>query len=224
MRFLDYSLFFFLGMVFGALLFHLIWGGSFNKIEPMPEAKQSISLEQIREVSKLITVEGEYSNIHEYKDFGYKELSFLSKKALVRIKAKVSVGYNLDKAEFIADENTKTLTIRNLPEPEILSIDHNLEYYDIQEGMFNSFNERELSSIGSTGLAQLRKNVERGPLMAKAREQGLERLGLIRVLAEGGGWKVIVESEETMPVDADSSIQPLPLRELDKKPARQGDF
>lgn len=43
----------------------------------------------------------------------------------------MTIAYDLSKIEFEVDEETKTLTILNIPEEEI-KINPDLEYYDIQ--------------------------------------------------------------------------------------------
>ena len=148
MRFFDYLLFLFLGVLAGAAGYHFfVLGQNLEKKNPMPQAKQQILLERIKEVAKLITVEGEFSNVHEYSNFYAYDISPLRKKALVKVKAKVAVGYDLSQLDWEVDEVKKIVRVRNLPDPQILSIDHDLEYYDIQEGVFNAFNEDELTSI-----------------------------------------------------------------------------
>ncbi|MBK9982671.1 MAG: DUF4230 domain-containing protein [Saprospiraceae bacterium] len=61
-------------------------------------------LEKIRTVCKLVTAEGEFSEIYSYKESKWFDVSFLSKKALIRVKAKVSVGYDLSKIKVEPDE------------------------------------------------------------------------------------------------------------------------
>ena len=130
----------------------------------------------------------------------------LRKKAIVKVDAKVSVGYDLRKASFEVDGERKILRVRNLPAPEVLAIDHNLQYYDIQEGMFNSFTEQELSSIGSVAKKKLRKAVEQGPLMAKAKEEGIESLEIIKLLVEQAGWRFEVQNDIVPPTALDKQV------------------
>lgn len=89
-------------------------------------------LEKIKNVCKVINVEGYFTECMIIKIIGA-TISVFSKKALVRIKAKVSMGYDMNKIIFNSNPMTKTISINKLPEPEILSIDHDLDYYDITE-------------------------------------------------------------------------------------------
>jgi hypothetical protein len=113
----------------------------------------------------------------------------------MRVKAKVSVGFDLNNLKFDLDKETWTLYIRNVPiEPEIISIDHQIDYYDISQGSFNSFSEKDYNKIQKNAKEMIAKKAATGELMIRAKKQGLEILDLIKFMAEGAGWKVEVES------------------------------
>ncbi len=189
MRFVDSIGFFVFGVFVGAFLYASYWKNPKGTEDPMPDINQRILMERVRKVAKLITVEGEFSNIHQYNDSYWSDVSFFRKKALIKVKARVSMGYDLKKATFEVDGENRVLRVRNLPDPEVLSIDHDLQYYDIQEGAFNSFTEEELSSIGAVAKRKLRQEALNGPLMQQAREEGLESLEIIQLLVEQAGWR-----------------------------------
>ena len=48
-----------------------------------------VLLEKIKSVSKVINVEGYFTEVYDYKDYWGYNISFFQKKALVRIKANV---------------------------------------------------------------------------------------------------------------------------------------
>jgi hypothetical protein len=101
----------------------------------------------------------------------------------------------LNKLKFDLDKETWTLYIRNVPnEPEIISIDHQIDYYDISQGSFNSFSEKDYNKIQKNAKEMIAKKAATGELMIRAKKQGLELLDLIKFMAEGAGWKVEVES------------------------------
>lgn len=204
MKLVDSLGFLIVGAILGVWAYTTYFQADKTPNDPMPDVNQSILLERINKVTKMITVEGEFSNIHEYKDSYWADVSMLRKKAIVKVDAKVSVGYDLRKANFEIDAEQKILRVRNLPNPEVLAIDHNLQYYDIQEGMFNSFTEQELSSIGSVAKKKLRKAVEEGPLMAKAKEEGIESLEIIKLLVEQAGWRFEVQNDVIPPSTLDN--------------------
>lgn len=205
MRFFNAFGFFLAGTLFGALMYAHYWGDVTPELDPMPDAHQKILLERVKKVAKMITVEGTFSNIHQYNDSYWSDISILRKKALIRVHAKVSVGYDLKKASFELDADQKILRVQNLPEPEILSIDHDLEYYDIQEGMFNSFSEEELTSIGNVAKKKLEKAALNGPLLQEARAEGIESLEIIKLLVEQAGWRFEVQNNIVEPSILDSN-------------------
>ncbi len=161
-----------------------------NRIE-----ESTILLEKIQSVAKMVTIEGYYSELYRYEDFWGYDWWIFRKKAIMRVKAKVSVGFDLNNLKFDLDKETWTLYIRNVPtEPEIISIDHQIDYYDISQGSFNSFSEKDYNKIQKNAKEMIAKKAATGELMIRAKKQGLELLDLIKFMAEGAGWKVEVES------------------------------
>lgn len=189
MRALDSLFVFIAGAIVGAIGYNYMMGER-TPHNTMPAEKQHIVLERIQRVAKLITVEGVFENTHEYNDYFWADIEMFSKKAIVRSKANVAVGFDLGKAEFIADEARRTIIVKNLPQPEILSIDHDSEYYDISEGIFNSFNEVELTAINDSIKTQLRTVAEKSRLMGEAKNDALE---IIRMIVELSGWDMELE-------------------------------
>lgn len=194
MKLIDSLGFFLIGALFGAFMYAQYFGKPAEPRDPMPDVNQRILLERVKKVAKLITVEGEFSNIHQYNDSYWSDIPMLQKKAIIKVDARVSIGYDLKQAQFEMDPERKILRVKNLPEPDILSIDHQLQYYDIQEGMFNSFTEEELTSIGKVAKRKLRKEAMEGPLMEQAKEEGLESLEIIKLLVEQAGWRFEVQN------------------------------
>ncbi len=200
MRLFDSLLFLVAGAIIGVLAYAFWFNRNPPSKDPMPEQKQEIMLEKIKQVAKLVTVEGEFANVHEYKDFHWSDISAFRKKALIRVKAKVSVGYDLQKMTWEVDSANRIIRVKNLPEPEILAIDHDLEYYDIQEGMFYGFKEEDYNLINRVVKKRLRDAVQKGPLMDKAKEEGIENLEIIQLLVEQAGWSFVVqEGDEELP-------------------------
>lgn len=210
MKLIDSFGFFIFGVLVGAFLYAHYFGQPKAVKDPMPDINQHILLERVKKVAKLITVEGEFSNIHQYNDSYWSDISILRKKAIIKVNARVSVGYDLKKAQFEVDAANKVLRVKNLPDPEILSIDHDLKYYDIQEGMFNSFTEEELTSIGSVAKKKLAKSVLEGPLMDQAKDEGIESLEIIKLLVEQAGWRFEVQNNIVAPSPDPKSSSNLP--------------
>lgn len=152
-----------------------------------------VLLQQIQQVCKLTAVEGYFSEVYDYSDYWGYDLSIFRRKALIRVKAKVSVGYDMEKVKIDSDPLHKTVYIRNFPEPTILSIDHDLDYYDITEGVFNSFSAEDYTKISGKAKAYIRDQALKSPLLDNARNQRNKLFEALRVMIENAGWKLVVE-------------------------------
>ena len=152
----------------------------------------SILLEQLRTVAKLTTVEGQFSEIYNYSeyqgDFGF----FWDKKALVRVRATVSAGYDLNAVNIRIDSVRHIVQIGPLPEPQILSIDHNIDYYDLSEGLFEAFSTEDYNRINARAKEQIREKAQQGPLLPAAREQAQKILEVLGMMVKNAGWEVEV--------------------------------
>ena len=155
------------------------------------EAAATVPLERIQTVAKVVTVEGYFSELYNYKDFYAYDWWIFRKKAILRVKAKVSAGYDLSGLAFDVQPDQNLIIIRNIPDtPQIISIDHQLDYYDISEGAFNAFSETDYNKINKNAKSFIEEKARQSDLLPKAKEQGIEMLELIRFIAESAGWKV----------------------------------
>jgi Protein of unknown function (DUF4230) len=108
----------------------------------------TILLERIEKVFKVVMAEGYFTEIFDYKDdkqFWYVFKN--SKKALIIAKAKVLVGFDFGKMKFRIDEKTRKMIVEHFPEPEILSIDTDYKFYDIENGLINRFNPDDYTNL-----------------------------------------------------------------------------
>ena len=169
------------------------------RFEKHTQEEVTMLMEKIDQVAKLVTVEGHISEVYDYKDYYGYDWSLFRKKALIRVKAKVSAGYDLENLNIDADPSRKIITIEQLPSAEILSIDHDLDYYDLQEGTFNSFSREDLNQLHKQVKAYVAKIAADSDMMIQAQERGQEMLEMIRYLVEGSGWTFnVVPSKEIL--------------------------
>ena len=149
-------------------------------------------INQIKKVAKLVTVEGNISEVYTHKDkvpfMGWGPYS--EKKAMIKVEAKVLAGYDLQKMTYKIDEKTKTITITSLPDPEIMSIDDDLSYYDISEGYWNSFSEEDYNKINRKIKEYIRQVAQEGEVMDAAQKQGIDLLVSMQELVSLSGWKL----------------------------------
>jgi hypothetical protein len=185
-------------VVFGTgLLLSNWWHGT---TELKKTETSQVLLERIQNVCKLISVEGYFSEVYEYSDYWGYDISLFKKKALIRVKAKVSAGYDMTKMKIDTEEATKTMTISNIPEATILSIDSDLDYYDISEGTFNSFKPEELTKVTQKAKDYVRQQAEKSTLLNSAKEQGNKVLDVAKLMGESMGWKVVVKPNVVKPI------------------------
>lgn len=156
----------------------------------------TIILEKIKTVTKLISVEGQFSELYSYKEsYDYDFFNLFSKKIILRVTAKVSVGYDFEKVNISVDSLSKTVTLNELPLAEILSIDHDIDYYDISEGTFASFKPEEYNSIQRKAKELIAAKAKETPLLAAAEKQKTEYIKMIEMALLSGGWKLKINDK-----------------------------
>ena len=155
------------------------------------EVDSTVLLEKIKTVAKLVTVEGYFSELYNYKDYVGYDWWIFRKKAILRVQAKVSVGYDLTNLEIDVAPDEKKLIVRNIPaDPEVISIEHDIDYYDLSEGTFNVFDEKDYTQLNKDARDFIVIKAEESDLIEKARAQGVQILDVIRFMAENAGYQV----------------------------------
>ncbi|MBT8191687.1 MAG: DUF4230 domain-containing protein [Saprospiraceae bacterium] len=178
--------------ILGVLLFNKV---DFFRTEE--RISSDVMLEEVARVFKLVAVEGQVSEIYSYDQYRYWDVPFLRKQALVRVKAKVSIGYDFENVEFIVNEDERTITIRDFPDPEVLSIDHDLDYYNINSGLFNHFDEEELTGINRKAKEYILDVLEGSALYDEAEDQKEILMELLETIFNSAGWTLIVKDKSS---------------------------
>ena len=103
----------FLGLLLGAI--GTYWVFTFfrgKKTKEITTHQSTVLLEKMKSVCKLISVEGEFAEIYKYENVkDFMSLVSSKKKALVVIKAKAHIGYDLSKLMMHADEEEALETV-----------------------------------------------------------------------------------------------------------------
>jgi len=159
-----------------------------------PVENSTVLLEQVRKVMKLVTVEGDFSELYSREDsWNYNDwlaqLPGFKKKIMLRVKARASVGYDLSSTHLTSDEASHTIYLDLPARPELLSLEHDVDYYDLDEGVFNHFAPQELTAINTEAKQRIRDKIEVSGLYARAGEQRAEVIALVRAMVESKGWK-----------------------------------
>jgi hypothetical protein len=183
----------FLGLVLGAIIMYWLFS-MFRKKQgkEITKHQSTVLLEKIKSVCKLISVEGEFAEIYTYENTKDRFLSMISskKKALIVINARAHIGYDLKKISMKADIDKKKVTLTNFPQPEILSIEPELEFYHIKNGMFNSFTPDDLTGINQEAKQHIRDKIPASGLMETAKKEAMDTILLVESLAGTIGWEL----------------------------------
>lgn len=147
--------------------------------------------ESLKNVGKLVVTEGHFSQVFNYNNskdlFG--SLISVEKKALVVVNADVTVAYDLSKIEYKINEETKTLTILNIPKEEI-KINPDFEYYDVQADFLNPFEAKDYNAIKKTVNQQFMKKIEASDLKSNAQNRLISELAKFYILTNSLGWRL----------------------------------
>lgn len=182
-----------LGFVIGILItIGVVIFLRFYNTKKLRESQSVLLLDKIKRVCKLITVEGDFAEIYHYEDVKERFLKLISskKKALVVINAKAHVGYDFSKVELNANPKTKVVKVHHFPQPEVLTIESNLNYYDKKDGMFNKFEASDLTELHKEAKQHILEKVPESGLFDIAKDEALETILIIESIVQTIGWKL----------------------------------
>ncbi|MCL6293942.1 DUF4230 domain-containing protein [Jejuia spongiicola] len=183
----------FLGIIIGVLasLGVVTYLKSLKK-KQLVNSQSVLLLDKIKTVCKFITVEGDFAEIYHYEDVKEKFLKLISskKKALVVINAKAYVGYDLAKIQLKPDNDNKKIILEHFPQPEVLSIETNLNYYDKSDGLFNKFEATDLTDLHTEAKQHIKDKIPESGLIQVAQKEALETILLMETIVETIGWKL----------------------------------
>lgn len=148
MDFLVFILAMLIGAVAAWQTFNWYYTKKFKPAKQDVATESFVLLERIEKVFKVVLAEGYFTEIYDHKSkkdfFG---IFKTNSKALVVAKAKVSVGYDFAKMRFRRDHHSRTLVIEHFADPEIISIDTDYKFYDINQGLLNKFDNEDYTEI-----------------------------------------------------------------------------
>lgn len=158
-------------------------------------AQSDIIMKKIRKVWKLITVEGEFAEIYHYENTKERFLNMVSskKRAILLINAKAYVGYDLSKIKMKAVNEKKVVKLTEFPEPQILSLETDLKYYDKKDGLFNKFDSTDLTEVNAQAKEFVLAKIPESGLYDTAKSEALEAVLLIQNIVETIGWTLDYE-------------------------------
>ena len=183
----------FLGIIIGILasLSVVTYFKSF-KNKQLVNSQSLLLLDKVKTVCKFITVEGDFAEIYHYEDVKERFLKLVNskKKALVVINAKAYVGYDLSKIQLVADNKNKRIILAHFPQPEVLSVETDLNYYDKKDGYFNKFEASDLTGLNQEAKQHILVKVPESGLIQAAQKEALQTISLMESIVETIGWKL----------------------------------
>lgn len=157
------------------------------------EVSSTVLLERVRPVLKLVTVEGDFTELYTYRNsdaaFDWmKQFSPFQKKAILRVKGRASVGYDLEGMQLEFDEADRTVRLMGMDKPTLLSLEHDVDYYDLEEGTFTTFTAADHSRINAQAKELIRNKVATSGLYQAAEAGRNDMLLTLRAVVENAGW------------------------------------
>lgn len=165
----------------------------FKSKQPTRTEQAEIIVEKIEEVSKLISLEGSFAEVYKLDQTQrlFFDLIPIPKKAIVIAKAKVFATYDLNQLEYDLNEKEKVVTIKNVPEPQLI-VEPNLEFYDLQANII-PFSEKELSLLNQRATQLLKEEAQKEEFLTMAKKNLELNLQNIILVAKSQGWTVQFE-------------------------------
>lgn len=185
-------------LILGGIILAWFLGFKYSFFQKKSEISKEIILEQVKNVLKLGTVEGYFSEIFDYKDHYGIDIGLFSKKALIRVKAKVTAGFDLQNVKIDIDELSHSVKITNISPPQILTVEHDLDYYDITEGVFNSFTTEDYNKMNEQAKKFVTESATKSNLLKNADDQLKSHIQLLKTLMESYGWTLKVEYADSL--------------------------
>lgn len=185
-------------MLTGILICLSLFGGGgamylfMRKRSKRTETQQAtILLESIRRVCKLVTVQGEFTEVLTHTDSKPVLFFFNSeKKAMLVIKGRAHVGIDLKRASYELDQHTRTVRVSNIPSAELISLETEVQWYDTQNGVMNKFKATDLTKIESDAKSILQNKVLGSYLIPLANEQARDVFYAISQAVSTFGWQL----------------------------------
>ena len=160
------------GLLAGVAIMYIInHGFNFGKKEETIITSNTV-VNKIEKVLKVVSAEGHFAEIYDYTNTSH-ILSVIpsTKKALIIVNAKVLMGYDVKKLKLEVDEKTKEIDIISFPQAEILAIEPDLKYYNLENGLFNKFEAKDLSTLEADAKEKIRIAALKSELPKVAQKQ-----------------------------------------------------
>lgn len=154
----------------------------------------NVMVEQIKNVSKIVNTEGFYSEVYTETDtktfYGIPS----TKKIIIKVRARVMAGYDLNNIKIEVDSFAKKIKVTGFNSPQIIGIEPEIQYYDVNNGVFNQFSADDYSRLNQKAIDTIRYSALHSNLLLNVVKQGMSNFQSLQVLAQQMGWRIEFEN------------------------------
>lgn len=168
--------------------------------EQQSYSELSLILQGTQEVIKLATVEQEFTEIVSHEQFNYYNWNVLKGKLIFKVTGRVAAGYDIANG-FMELDSANKLVILNIPkEASILYLESDVSYYDIQEGLFFEFDERDYTEIQKKAKSTIQKAALDSKVLRRAEDRMNHIISNLEKQLNHVGWKLKRRTSEYIPM------------------------
>lgn len=169
-----------------------LWGIKSLEKKSMSEDSRVIAY-QIQKMNKMVVAEQSLAEIYTHTSKkslpGLGSIYSSDKKVTMMINAKVQASYDLTQMEVELDSVNKKIVIASIP-PVDLKVYPDVDFFDMDQSIFNKFEKNELNEIKNRGIAQVEKKIDREKIKKEAHQQLIQNLSDIYQIAKIYGWEI----------------------------------
>ena len=89
----------------------------------------------------------------------------------------------------------------------MLSIEPDLQFYDIKNGIFNSFSPTDLTNLNQEAKEHIKQKIPESGLMETAKNEAMQAVLVVEKIVETIGWTLDYSALE-LPVTEQQSLEP----------------
>ncbi|WP_294324602.1 DUF4230 domain-containing protein [uncultured Chryseobacterium sp.] len=161
-----------------------------NPAKKTEKSDYYILTNQIAKMNKMVVLEQNTSSIQKTKmgyEFFGKEVS--SNSIITYTKTNAQVSYDLNKMKIKVDSVNKKLLITELPDADI-RITPSVEIQSVDDSFFNRISEKDIKNVTQKAKDAALKSIDQNKLRTEGREQLMENLNNIFVLAKALNYSI----------------------------------
>ncbi|WP_294263137.1 DUF4230 domain-containing protein [uncultured Chryseobacterium sp.] len=177
----------------GAIVMVILFFSFRSCLNPAKKTEKSdyyILTNQIAKMNKMVVLEQNTSSIQKTKmgyEFFGKEVS--SNSIITYTKTNAQVSYDLNKMKIKVDSVNKKLLITELPDADI-RITPSVEIQSVDDSFFNRISEKDIKNVTQKAKDTALKSIDQNKLRTEGREQLMENLNNIFVLAKALNYSI----------------------------------